>query len=130
MLEKLRRFMYGRYGNDQLNFFLLIAGCVITCIFSFVDIPFVHYLGMLPYIAVIFRTLSKNIPARQKENAKFLELSAPWRKFIVKKYRQFQDKDHKYYACPKCHNTLRVPKGRGKIKISCPHCQKEFLRKT
>jgi uncharacterized paraquat-inducible protein A len=85
---------------------------------------------MIPYIIVIYRTLSKNIPARQRENAKFIELIQPWKKFIIKKSRQFQDKDHRYYACPQCHNTLRVPKGRGKIKISCPHCQKEFIRKT
>jgi Zn finger protein HypA/HybF involved in hydrogenase expression len=85
---------------------------------------------MIPYIVVIWRTLSKNISARQRENAKFLEVIQPWKKFIIKKIRQFQDKDHRYYACPQCHNTLRVPKGRGKIKISCPHCHKEFIRKT
>ena len=130
MMEKFRRFMYGRYGNDMLNFGLLILGCLITGILSFVKVPYIHYLGMIPYIIVIYRTLSKNISARQRENAKFLELVEPWKRFIIKKTRQFQDKEHRYYACPQCHNTLRVPKGRGKIKISCPHCQKEFIRKT
>ena len=130
MFEKLRRFMYGRYGNDMLNFALLILGCVLTAILSFVRVPYIHYVGMIPYIIVIFRTLSKNIPARQRENAKFIELIQPWKRFIIKKTRQYQDKDHKYYSCPRCHNTLRVPKGRGKIKISCPHCQKEFVKKT
>lgn len=130
MIEKLRKFMYGRYGNDMLNFALMIAGCVITCVLSFVQVRYIHYIGMIPYIIVIYRTLSKNISARQRENAKFIELIQPWKKFIIKKTRQFQDKDHRYYACPQCHNTLRVPKGRGKIKISCPHCAKEFIRKT
>ena len=130
MLEKLRRFMYGRYGNDMLNFALMILGCVVTAILSFVDVPYLHYIGMIPYILVIYRTLSKNISARQRENAKFLELIQPWKKFVIKKSRQLQDKDHRYYACPQCHNTLRVPKGRGKIKISCPHCGKEFIKKT
>ena len=130
MLEKLRQFMYGRYGNDMLNFGLMIAGCLITGILSFVKVPYLHYIGMIPYLIVIYRSLSKNIPARQRENAKFLKLIEPWKRFLIKKARQLQDKDHRYYACPQCHNTLRVPKGRGKIKISCPHCHKEFIRKT
>jgi uncharacterized paraquat-inducible protein A len=130
MMEKFRQFMYGRYGNDLLNFALMIVGCVITAVLSFVDVPYIHYLGLIPYLAVIYRTLSKNIPARQRENAKFIELIQPWKRFIIKKVRQLQDKSHRYYACPQCHNTLRVPKGRGKIKISCPHCGKEFIRKT
>ena len=130
MMEKFRRFMYGRYGNDLLNFALMIVGCLITCILSFINVPYIHYLGTIPYIIVVYRTMSKNISARQRENAKFIELIQPWKKFIIKKAKQYQDKDHRYYSCPKCHNTLRVPKGRGKIKISCPHCGKEFIKKT
>lgn len=130
MLEKIRKFMYGRYGNDMLNFALLIVGCLVTSILPFVKVPYIHYLGLIPYIIVIYRTMSKNISARQRENIKFLQLIEPWKRFIIKKIRQFQDKEHRYYACPQCHNTLRVPKGRGKIKISCPHCKKEFIKKT
>ncbi|MBQ7295522.1 MAG: hypothetical protein IJW86_04935 [Clostridia bacterium] len=130
MLDKLRKFMYGRYGNDQLNLALVIFGCVLTLFLSFFDAAFIRYLGLIPYIVAACRMLSKNIAKRQQENLKFLKISAPWRQFIIKKVKQFQDKDHKYYQCPKCHNTLRVPKGRGKIKISCPHCSTEFIKKT
>ncbi len=130
MLDKIRQFMYGRYGNDQLNLALVIFGCVLTLFLSFFDVPFIRYLGLIPYIIAAVRMLSKDIPKRQQENLKFLKISAPWRQFIIKKVKQFQDKDHKYYQCPGCHNTLRVPKGRGKIKISCPHCGKEFIKKT
>lgn len=129
-MDKFRKFMYGRYGNDQLNLALVIFGCVVTLILSFVDIRLSRYLGLIPYGIALWRALSKNTAKRQQENLKFLKASAPWRNFIVKKVKQFQDKEHKYYACPQCHNTLRVPKGRGKIKISCPHCSKEFVRKT
>ncbi len=133
MLDKFRQFMYGRYGiNDALNIFLIIIGAVITLILSlfFYRTPFTRLIGLIPYGIAIFRILSKNYEARARENRKFLEISAPWRSFITKKINQFRDKEHKYYACPQCHRTLRVPKGRGKIKISCPHCSKEFFRKT
>ncbi len=130
MLDKIKQFMMGRYGNDQLNLALMIFGCVLTFVLSLFDVPYVRYLGLIPYIIAVVRMLSKDIGKRQQENLKFLKLSAPWRQFIIKKVKQFQDKDHRYYQCPQCHQTLRVPKGRGKIKISCPHCSKEFIKKT
>lgn len=130
MLDKIRQFMAGRYGNDQLNLALMIFGCVLTFFLSVFDVPYVRYLGLIPYILAAARMLSKDIGKRQQENLKFLKISAPWRQFVIKKVKQFQDKDHRYYQCPRCHNTLRVPRGRGKIKISCPFCNKEFIKKT
>lgn len=130
IMEKLRQFMLGRYGNDLLNTVLFVLGAVISLIFSLFRIPFGPLISFIPYGLALFRMFSKNYTKRSEENRKFIEISAPWRAFIMKKFRQFQDKDHRYYSCPKCHNTLRVPKGRGKIKISCPHCGKEFIKKT
>lgn len=130
MLDKLRRFFMGRYGVDQLSIFLIICGCIITLCLSFFRNPFIRYLGLIPYIVALWRIFSKDISKRQQANLKFLKITAPWRMFITKKYKQYQDKGHKYYRCPQCHETLRVPKGRGKIKISCPHCGREFLKKT
>ena len=53
MMEKFRQFMYGRYGNDLLNFALMLLGCVVTAVLSFIDVPYIHYLGMIPYLVVI-----------------------------------------------------------------------------
>lgn len=129
-MDKFRNFFIGRYGNDQLNVFLFILGCIITLILSFFRIPYLSLISYIPYGIAVYRMLSKKIDKRQRENTKFMTLSAPWRKFLTEKFRQFQDKDHKYYRCPKCNHTLRVPKGKGKIKISCPHCSKEFIKRT
>lgn len=130
MLDKIKRFFMDRYGLDQLNLFLVICGCIITLCFSFTRNPYLKLIGVIPDLIFLFRALSKNVDKRQKENLKFLKLSAPIRLFVTKKYNQYQDKDHKYYRCPQCHETLRVPKGKGKIKISCPHCGREFVKKT
>lgn len=133
MMEKLRAFMQGRYGNDQLNMFLVICGCVVTLLFS-IFIPdrfyYLRSIGTVFYVITLFRVLSKNHEKRRKENEKFLELSKPWREFIMKKIRQKQDTAHRYYNCPNCHRTLRVPSGRGKINITCPHCGTQFKKKT
>jgi hypothetical protein len=130
IMEKIRQLMAGRYGNDFLNAALFIFGAVISVVCSLFKIPFGSLISFIPYGIALYRMLSKDYTKRSAENARFLELSKPWRDFFMKKFRQLQDKDHRYYACPQCHNTLRVPKGRGKIKISCPHCAKEFIRKT
>ena len=130
VMQRLREFMVGRYGNDVLNTVLFATGAFLSVIMSLFRVPFGGLISLIPYGFAIYRMLSKNYTKRSAENAKFLEMSAPWRAFLMKKFRQFQDKDHRYYSCPKCHNTLRVPKGRGKIKISCPHCSKEFIKRT
>lgn len=130
IMEKFRQFMLGRYGNDLLNTVLFTFGAVVSVICSLFRIPFGSLISLIPYGIAIYRMMSKNYTKRSEENRKFLEVSAPWRAFIMKKLQQFQDKDHRYYSCPKCHNTLRVPRYRGKIKISCPHCGKEFIKKT
>lgn len=130
IMEKIRQLMAGRYGNDFLNAALFIFGAVISVVCSLFRIPFGSLISFIPYGIALCRMLSKDYTKRSAENARFLELSKPWRDFLMKKFRQLQDKDHRYYSCPKCHNTLRVPKGRGKIKISCPHCNKEFIKRT
>ncbi|MBQ6601171.1 MAG: hypothetical protein IIX36_05960 [Clostridia bacterium] len=133
MLNRLKSFLQGRYGNDQLNIFLIILGCVIS-LFLTLFIPSrlypVRSLGSLIYLVALLRALSRNFPQRQKENAKFLEISEPWRKYLYKKYNQYQDKGHRYFNCPQCHRTLRVPAGRGKINITCPHCNRQFKKRT
>lgn len=133
MMEKFRSFMQGRYGNDLLNTFLILIGCIVTMLLSFLLPPQYNYLksiGTLFYLVAVIRSFSKNIEKRRSENLKFMNFTKPWRIFIEKKIRQKQDTEHKYYNCPECHHTLRVPKGRGKINISCPHCGKQFKKKT
>lgn len=133
MLDRLKTFMQGRYGNDALNVFLILLGCAVSILLT-LFIPgrfyYFRYLGTAIYLIALVRSLSRNLPQRQKENAKFLEVSEPWRKHLYKKFNQYQDKTHRYYNCPGCHRTLRVPKGKGKINITCPHCHREFKKRT
>ena len=133
MLNRLKSFLQGRYGTDQLNLFIIISGCIVTLLLTlFVPSRFypLRSLGTVFYIIALIRSLSKNFPARQRENTKFLEISAPWRKYLFKKYNQYQDKTHRYFNCPGCHRTLRVPSGKGKININCPHCGRQFKKRT
>lgn len=87
IMEKIRQFMLGRYGNDLLNTVLFILGAVISLIFSLFRIPFGPLISFIPYGLALFRMFSKNYTKRSEENRKFIELSAPWRAFIIKKFR-------------------------------------------
>ncbi len=131
MMDFLRRFMAGRYGNDQLNAALLVLGLVLIVVemvtrWSWMGI-FILALLCLCY----FRMLSRNIPARYAENQKFLRWWGPLANRLRNARLRFADrKTHRYFKCPHCGQRLRVPRGRGKINITCPHCHTQFVRKS
>ena len=130
MREKFARFMSGRNGNDQLNLFILIADIVLLLLAGI----FANSLGKVLYPLVIlllgyayFRMLSRNLYKRSEENGKYLrlryklmaELRIHWERWV-------QRKDYKFFTCPSCKTTLRVPRGHGKIKIVCRKCGNSF----
>lgn len=129
-MYKLREFMHGRYGLDPLNIALIVLGCVLTFVLSFVSARYYRLIGLIPYVFVLLRALSTNIDKRQNENEAFMKLWLPVYGFFSVKYKHSQDKSHKYYKCPECKHTLRVPKGKGKIEITCPFCNRKFKKKT
>ena len=134
MREKLLRFMYGRNGNDALNRFLLVLGLVLMLLSMFLPSGVGKFFS-LPFLAVLgyayFRMFSRNLYKRQAENAWY------WKKrtafvssFRLLKERWLQRKDYRFFNCPSCRTTLRVPRGRGKIKIVCRKCGTSFVRKS
>ncbi|MBP3323240.1 MAG: hypothetical protein J6M16_03515 [Clostridia bacterium] len=131
ILRKLQQFMYGRYGNDLLNAVLVICGMALVLIgqiFGFIILLPVSYVF---YIFAIFRMLSKNIPARQKELFAFLKLIAPVKSRLKIQKDIWQHRNtHKYFRCPECKQWLRAPKGRGKIQVKCQKCGNDFIKKV
>ena len=121
--DAFRRFMVGRYGTDKLNIAILTVG-VAVC-----------FLGMFPWFTpvkaalsgiswvlmfwAIFRMLSRNTYKRYRENRKFLQY-----------VERLKDRQHRYYTCPRCRQPVRVPRGKGKIAITCPKCKEKFIKKT
>ena len=118
-----RRFMAGRYGTDKLNTLILGVGLVLCLVSMFVRMPVVNLcLVLTSYLfmgTAIFRSLSRNTYKRYQENRRYLALRS-----------RMKDKTHKYYRCPKCRQRTRVPKGKGKIAITCPQCKEKFIKKT
>ena len=80
---------------------------------------------------VYFRMFSKNIYKRTAENNSYMRFRYNFlKKLRMIKERWTQRKDYKFFSCPACHTTLRVPKGKGKINIVCRKCGTSFQGKT
>ena len=118
-----RRFMEGRYGTDKLNMVILGAGLLLSVLCMFIKLPPVNLgmtlaaYGLLGW--AVFRTLSRNTYKRYRENMKYLQ----W-------LTRVRDREHRYFDCPRCRQQVRVPRGKGKIAITCPKCKEKFIRNT
>ncbi len=119
----MRSFMAGRYGNDKLNMTILGTGVILCLVSMFVKhAPVNLLLTLLSYGCMIWalsRTFSRNTYKRYQENRKYLML-----------VDRFKDREHRYFECPRCRQPVRVPRGKGKIAITCPKCKEKFVKKT
>ncbi len=128
--QRTARFMAGRNGNDALNRFLLVCDLLLLFLSSLLGGPFfLLAIALLAYI--YFRMLSRNVYRRQEENGRYLrakyKVSSRLR-LLSERWKQ--RRDYKFFVCPSCHATLRVPKGRGKIRIVCRKCGTSFTGKS
>lgn len=134
MRERFTRFMVGRNGNDQLNAFLLGVAVVLLIagiFFGGAVQGVLRLLGFAILILIYFRMFSRNVYKRQEENGKYLRIRyRVFAKLKALKERWVQRKDYKFFHCPSCHAVLRVPRGRGKIKIVCRKCGNTFIGKS
>lgn len=129
IMVSINRFMYGRYGYDKLSRFLTIVALVLMILspLSFA----LYLLSVFIFGFTIFRSFSKNIAKRRAELEKYYTVSNKIKSYFRLKKQIFnQRKTFKYYKCPVCRAYLKVPKGKGKIEISCPKCKNKIVKKT
>ena len=132
--EKIAQFMYGRRGTDEFCRFLVIAALVLIVLswfFGGVLQSLFSFLGLACLVYGYYRMLSRNIYKRQQENNWYLrKQTAVTRWFRSVKDRWQQRKEYRFFRCPSCHTLLRVPKGKGKIQLTCRKCGNRFERKS
>ncbi len=131
MRQKLMNFMRGRYGIDQFSNFLMGSGCALLFFTIFINNRLIYSVGMLLFIYAYVRIFSRNYEKRYRQNQIFLEKTYGIRAFFRKqKSRMNIRKTHKIFRCPKCGQSVKVPKGRGKIAVTCPKCRCEFVKRS
>ncbi len=135
MQDWFRRFMQGRYGVDHFSHFLVFLAFFLMVIQLFVrhDVfrLIVSILVVLILIFSYYRTFSRNHYQRYRENEWYLKYHNQVKYFFSReKDHRMQRKTHKIFRCPNCGQSIRVPKGKGKIAITCPMCRTEFIKKS
>lgn len=131
MKEKFRRFMAGRYGTDGLNQMLSFVAIAFIVLELITRWSVFGWISLVLLILCYYRALSRNIAKRTQENYQYYT----FRDRVTSHFKSFQDqwanrKLYHYYRCPKCRQKLRVPRGRGRIQISCPRCGTQFIKKS
>ena len=140
--EKLRngmaRFMYGRNGADALNWaifglylFVLLLSTLIVSHTSHVWVyTLFNALSFALALVYIFRAFSRNLDKRRAENARFLQWWGPKRQAVQGWRSRRQDRTHRYIKCRHCGARLRLPRGKGKIQVTCPRCHATTITRT
>ena len=129
--SKMQHFMVGRNGADEFGRFISTLTLICLVLSLITKWGLFYWGGIFLIVYSYFRMFSRNIPKRYAENQKFLTLRykaiAKWN--LMKKHFT-ESKTHKFFKCPQCRQKVRVPKGRGKICITCPKCKTEFVKKS
>ena len=125
--ETIIRFMSGRHGIDKLYYALFVLYVILIVLSMVFTLPVLNMISWLVLFYMFFRTFSRNLPQRQKENAAFERF---WKKIKnairLTKDRLKDIRTKRYRKCPDCKTVLRLPIKRGRNKTTCPRCKKEF----
>lgn len=128
---KMASFMYGRYGNDSLTKFLLIAALILMVISWFPHLGWIYFLAAALLIWSLTRSFSRRIDKRRRELDCYLKIKNRFFNFFKLMRNKWRDrKTHVYFKCHKCKAVLRVPKGKGSIIVTCTRCHERIEKNT
>ena len=123
MQEKIRQFFKGRYGADEFSKFLLVLTLISLILKMIFDNNLFYIIALISIIYANYRILSKNIYKRQAENKAYLSYknkilgTITWTWLSI-----FGKAGYRYFKCEQCGQQLKVPKKKGKIRVTCPSC--------
>lgn len=127
-INKIQKFMYGRYGIDELYQFFFGLYLLTLIIDIFTNSRWLVLIEMTLIFIIFYRFFSKNTYQRSKENREYLKIKNKILRPFINFKRNISDKDYVYKKCPKCKATLKlpIPYERGIKHTKCPKCQKRF----
>ncbi len=129
--RRYRDLMKGRNGFDDLGRDVCLASFLLAIFSSLFKIGFLSYLSTAGYFYSLFRIFSRNIHVRTSENRIYRQKRTQFLRKLRLFSRRLKDmKDYRYFKCPECGQTLRVPRGKGEVEVTCPKCGHRFDRRT
>lgn len=125
--ERLEHALRGRYGSDELGTFAVAIAVVLLVINVFVRSTWLSAIALVPALYACWRLSSRNFAARRAENRAFLKALGPAANWVSRPGATFAEfKSYKHLTCPECGKQMRVPRGKGKMRVTCPACKHKF----
>ena len=142
---------------DDLNRTMLITGLVLSIISMFVfqlgSWPRYLFTALSAALLVlmVLRMTSRNTAKRNQENMRYLTIVTGIKDWFRRTFRKGSSsyggyaprakragknpswnelKQYKYFICPQCTQRLRVPRGKGRIRVTCTNCGNVFETKS
>lgn len=130
LANSIRRFMYGRYGNDELNYFIMIVSFILMAVAL---LPYMMPLYLVSFALVVwyvFRCLSKDFLRRRRELEVYVRAKRSLAgKAALQRCKWRDRKTHRYIKCPTCRAIIRIPRRRGGGTVICPRCKGRITKK-
>lgn len=128
---RLSLWLEGRYGADSLSNVLNMVGLALLLIAVLTGLTLLWAFAMGVILLSAVRTFSKNIPQRERENEAWLNLIAKPKEAISLARKAWANRaTTKYIRCKGCGAVLSVPKGKGKLRVTCPKCHWQTEKKS
>ena len=133
-MNREENFFKGRYGLDSLSIFCILI-CIVLDLIEFIhpsgSFQYLGILGLLLLILCFLRAISRKKESRMRENEAFLSILSPLTNGMDRRAEEREQKKvFRFFNCPACKQRIRVPKGKGRIEITCPSCATKFIKKT
>ena len=125
--DKLEDLMRGRNGADELGIVVLGMALVLLLVSLLAHAWWLAAIALLPLAYVCWRLSSTNISARESENRAFLSAlvdTGAWLRNPPEAIHEMRT--YRHLSCPSCHQRVRVPRGKGRIRVTCPTCGDKF----
>lgn len=134
-MEKLkdlnRKIMKNRYGMDIFSRDMLYLNIGIIIINLFLRSKILNIIQSVILVIILYRMFSKKYSKRYNENRLYTNLKYDITKKYKRQIRKIKDfRKYKYFDCPSCNQTLRVPRKHGEITITCSRCKHKFDAKS
>ena len=127
LIDKIKKFLNGRYGPDELYRFMLIICLIIIIVNMFINSVILRMLELIIFGLALHRFLSKKKSKRSKENRRYLQIKDKIKNFLIYQKKKYNDRNtHIYKKCPKCKQKIRLPLKKGKHTVKCPNCGERF----
>ncbi|UJF15445.1 hypothetical protein LZ578_10805 [Jeotgalibaca sp. MA1X17-3] len=138
IFEKIKNIWMTANGFDAFSKFLMQTGIAFLILSVLFRVKFISWIGFAILLFFYIRTFSKDKQKFSRQNRTFLQYKQKMDTYFQSqtralkqiKWNRQQRKTHRFYKCPSCGQKVRVPKGRGKITITCPKCATKFTKKS